>query len=274
MNSWNLIYENFDRVAFSLGNFRVHWYGLCYAFALILGLFAVKFFIARDKFPIPNALLESFFIYAEIGIILGARLGYILIYDADSARYLARPWDIFNPFQNGKFVGISGMSYHGAVVGFILGALLCAWRNKASFLMLMDCAAIALPLGYIFGRIGNFLNKELLGRETDLPFGILVNGRLLHPSQLYEAFLEGLCVFLVLFFVRRKVRFQGELIALYLILYSLARFVCEFFRAPDSQMGFFALNLTAGQILSICSLVFALCFLAVIRAKKIKKRQL
>ncbi len=273
MNSWNLIYENFDRVAFRVGDINIYWYGLAYAGALLVGLFAVQYFIKKDKYPISPKLLESFFIYAEVGIILGARVGYILIYDTHTSYYLTHPWDIFNPFSDGKFVGISGMSYHGAVVGFIVGSYLCAWRNKASFLMLMDSAAIALPVGYILGRIGNFLNHELVGRATNLPIGILVNGKLVHPSQLYEAFLEGLCVFVILFAIRRKLRFQGELIGFYMLFYSIARFICEFFREADAQMGYF-FWLSAGQILSLITLFVAICFIYAVRKRDIKKLQL
>lgn len=273
MNTWNHIYQHFDRVAFNIVGINVYWYGLAYAFALLIGLWAVGYFIKKDKYPISPKLLESFFIYAEIGIILGARIGYIIIYDSHSSYYLTHPWEAFNPFVNGKFVGISGMSYHGAVVGFIIGSYLCALRHKKSFLMLMDSAAIALPLGYIFGRIGNFLNHELTGRETSLPIGIFVNGKLVHPSQLYEAFLEGFCVFCILFFVRKKVQFQGELIGLYMLLYSIARFICEFFREADSQMGYFY-GLSAGQILSIVTLFVAIIFIFIARKKAIKKLQI
>ncbi|MDE6886508.1 MAG: prolipoprotein diacylglyceryl transferase [Helicobacteraceae bacterium] len=273
MNSWNLIYENMDRVAFSLFGINVYWYGIAYALALIVGLGAVKYFIKKDKYPIDDKLLESFFIYAEIGIILGARLGYILIYDQNTMYYLTHPWEIFNPFVNGKFVGISGMSYHGAVVGFILGTYICAVRNKKSILLLMDSVAVALPLGYILGRIGNFLNQELVGRETNLPIGILVNGKLLHPSQLYEAFLEGLCIFLILYFTRAKMKFQGELIGYYMLLYSIARFVVEFFREADSQMGYFS-GISMGQILSIITFLISIIFLIVVRKMAIKKAQI
>lgn len=273
MNSWNLIYQNFDRVAFSIGGVNVYWYGLAYAGALIIGLIAVQFFIKKDKYPISPKLLESFFIYAEVGIILGARVGYILIYDTHTSYYLAHPWEIFNPFRDGKFVGISGMSYHGAVVGFIIGSYLCAWRNKASFLMLMDSAAIALPLGYILGRIGNFLNHELVGRETNLAIGILVGDKLVHPSQLYEAFLEGFCVFVILFLIRHKLRFQGELIGFYMLFYSIARFICEFFREADAQMGYFY-GISAGQILSLITLFVAAGFIIAVRKRAIKKLQL
>lgn len=260
MNSWNLIYQNTERIAFSAFGINIYWYGIFYAIALLIGLWAVSHFVKVDKYPLSRKNLDSFFLYAELGIILGARLGFILIYDPNRVFYLTHPWEIFNPFINGKFVGISGMSYHGAVVGFILASFIYAKRAKKSFLMLMDCAAVALPLGYIFGRIGNFLNHELIGRQTDLPIGILVGDTLRHPSQLYEAFLEGFVIFMILFFIRRKVRFQGALIGIYMLLYSLARFFVEFFREPDSQMGYFWV-LSMGQILSIISLFGAILFL-------------
>lgn len=273
MNSWNLIYSHIDRVAINIFGINIYWYGICYALALIVAFSAIKYFINKDKYPIKNNELEMFFIYVEIGIILGARIGYILIYDTNTSYYLLHPWEIFNPFVNGKFVGISGMSYHGAVFGFIAGAFLYAKRYKKSMLLLMDSVAIALPLGYILGRIGNFLNQELVGRQTDLFIGILVNGKLVHASQLYEAFLEGLCIFVILFTIRRKLKYQGELIGLYLLLYSIARFFVEFFREADFQIGYFY-GISMGQILSIITFFIAIIFLFVIHKKAIKKQQL
>ncbi len=273
MNSWNLIYQHIERVAFSLFGINVYWYGIAYACALIVGLMAVKYFVKIDKYPLTNNDLERFFIYVEIGIILGARFGYIIVYDPNTIHYLTHPLDIFNPFSNGKFVGISGMSYHGAVAGFIVGSFLYAKRYKKSILLMMDAAAIALPLGYILGRIGNFLNHELVGRETTLPIGILVNDKLLHPSQLYEAFLEGFCVFIILFFIRHKVRFQGALIGYYMLLYSIARFIAEFFREADSQLGYFY-GISMGQILSTITFLVAILFLLFVRKNAAKKLQL
>ncbi len=273
MNNWNLIYQHFDRVAINIFGINIYWYGICYALALVIAFLGIKYFIKKDKYPINNNELDIFFIYIEIGIILGARIGYILIYDPNTVHYLLHPWEIFNPFANGKFVGISGMSYHGAVFGFITGAYLYAKRYKKSVLLLMDSTAIALPLGYILGRIGNFLNQELVGRETDLAIGILVNDKLVHPSQLYEAFLEGFCVFIILFFIRRRLKYQGELIGLYLFFYSIARFIAEFFREADSQIGYFY-GISMGQILSIITIVISIIFLFIIHKKSIKKQQL
>lgn len=270
MNSWNLVYQNMDRVAFSIFGLNVYWYGICYALALIVGLIVMKYFIKKDRLPINNNEFDMFFIYAEIGIILGARIGYILIYDTNTFYYLSNPWQIFNPFVDGKFAGISGMSYHGAVFGFILGTFIFSKVYKKSMLLFMDASAIALPLGYILGRVGNFLNQELTGRETTLPIGILVNNKLVHPSQLYEAFLEGFCIFIILVLIRSKLRFQGELIGYYMLLYSIARFVVEFFREADIQIGYFY-GVSMGQILSIITLIISIIFLIYVKKIGIKK---
>lgn len=273
MNSWNLIYTYIDKVAFEIFSIKIYWYGIAYASALIVVLVGIKYFAKKDKYPLKDKDIDAFFIYAEIGIIIGARLGYIIIYDTNTMYYLLHPWQIFNPFVNGKFVGISGMSYHGGVVGFITGTILFAKKYKKSSLLLMDVVAVSLPLGYIFGRVGNFLNHELIGKETTLKIGILVEDKLVHPSQLYEAFFEGFVIFIILFAIRRKVAFQGELIGYYMLLYSIARFGVEFFREADSQMGYFY-GVSMGQILSFITFIIAIAFLVVIRNKKIKKRQL
>jgi len=258
MNYWNDIYSHFNPVAFSLGSIGVHWYGIMYVLALLSALFAAKYFAKKDRLGISSKDLDNYFVWVEIGVILGARLGYILFYDPHTSYYLTHPWQIFNPFMDGVFVGISGMSYHGAIVGFLLGTWLYSKKYKTNIFVLLDLVAISVPLGYIFGRIGNFLNKGLIGRETDVPWGIYVDGVLRHPSQLYEAFLEGFVVFVILYMYRGKKRFNGELIALYGILYSIARFIAEFYRKPDFQLGFiFDGWMTMGQILSITMILLS-----------------
>ncbi len=270
MNAWQHIYEHFNPIAFSLGSISVHWYGIMYVLALLSALFLAKYFAKKDKLGISDKELDNYFIWVEIGVILGARLGYILFYDPHTAYYLTHPWQIFNPFMDGVFVGISGMSYHGALVGFLLGTWLFGKRHKVDILKLLDLVAISVPLSYVFGRIGNFLNKGLTGRTTDVPWGIYVNGTLRHPSQLYEAFLEGFVVFVILYMYRRKKRFDGELIALYGILYSIARFVAEFYRKPDFQMGFvFDGWMTMGQVLSIfMAFVSIILYIYLLKIKK------
>lgn len=271
MNRWNEIYYHFDPIAFEVFGYPIHWYGIAYAFALFIVLYLAKYFLKKDckYFNIDNTTLDYYFIWAEVGIILGARIGYILIYDPLRLEYLTHPWQIFNPFDvNGEFVGIRGMSYHGGVIGFFVATYLFAIYRKKDFFMLTDLIALSVPLGYIFGRIGNFLNQELFGRvvQNDAfsrSIGILIQGELRYPSQLIEAFLEGFVVFIVVFFVYKKIKIKGILIAVYGIAYSVARFISEYFREPDEQMGTYIFGLSMGQILSllmILSAILLLCF--------------
>ncbi len=269
LNAWNLVYSHFDPVALHIFGFSLHWYGIAYVSALLITFYMAKYFVAKNKtqFPINTKTLEIFFIYAEIGVILGARLGYILIYDPNTLYYLSHPWQIFNPFDSqGSFIGIRGMSYHGAIVGFLIASFIFAKIYKSSFLMLLDLIALSVPLGYVFGRIGNFLNQELFGRpiQSGSPLeciGIMVDHTLRYPSQLIEAFLEGIVVFLCLLYIKSKKPFKGILIASYGLLYSLARFVAEYFREPDSQIGVFIFGFSMGQILSIIMITISITIL-------------
>ncbi|KHG34977.1 prolipoprotein diacylglyceryl transferase [Sulfurospirillum sp. MES] len=268
MPFWNHIYAHFDPVAFKLGPVAVHWYGLMYMLALLGALYAAKFFVKKDALGFSNQILESYFIWIEIGIVLGARIGYILFYDPHLDYYLAHPWQMFNPFMDGTFVGIRGMSYHGAIVGFLLGTWFFYLKYKVNIWRLLDLVALSVPVGYIFGRIGNFLNQELFGRVTDVPWGIYVDGVLRHPSQLYEALLEGLAVFLLLYMYRSSKKFDGELIALYGLFYSLARFTAEFWREPDFQIGFvYGGWMSKGQALSLVMAVASLVLYGVIKRR-------
>ena len=269
MEFWQNIYSNFDVVAFTVAGFKVHWYSLMYITALLLALFIGKYFVKKDKIAISNAMLDTYFFWVEVGVILGARFGYILIYDPHTMYYLSHPWQIFNPFDiNGNFVGIRGMSYHGGVVAFFIATLLFCKVYKQNLWRYLDLVAISVPLAYTFGRIGNFLNQELFGRATNAAWGIYVDGVLRHPSQLYEAFLEGVAVFFIIFLTRKKTSFEGELIVIYLMSYATARFVCEFFREPDFQLGFITLHLTMGQILS--AFMFAVSLALYVHLKKRK----
>ncbi len=268
MPFWNHIYAHFDPVAFKLGPVAVHWYGLMYMLALLGALYAAKFFVKKDALGFSNQILESYFIWIEIGIVLGARIGYILFYDPHLDYYLTHPWQMFNPFIDGTFVGIRGMSYHGAIVGFLLGTWFFYLKYKVNIWRLLDLVALSVPVGYIFGRIGNFLNQELFGRVTDVPWGIYVDGVLRHPSQLYEALLEGLAVFLLLYMYRSSKKFDGELIALYGLFYSLARFTAEFWREPDFQIGFvYGGWMSKGQALSLVMAVASLVLYGVIKRR-------
>lgn len=260
MEFWNHIYEQFDPVAFDLFGLKVHWYGIMYVLALVSALVMAKWIVTKDKLDIDKTVLDDYFIWIEVGVILGARLGYILFYDPNTSYYLTHPWQMFNPFNvDGDFVGIRGMSYHGALIGFLLGSYLFARKNKYSFWFLMDIVAIAVPVGYIFGRIGNFLNQELIGRTTDVSWGIYVDGVLRHPSQLYEALLEGVVVAIIIYLIRKRVVFAGGLTLAYGALYGLARFIAEFYRAPDPQIGYvYGEWMTQGQLLSLPMIILSL----------------
>ncbi len=252
MNSWNNIYDTFDPVAFHIFSFPVHWYGMMYVLALLSALYIAKYFIKKDRLDFKSEDIDGYFIYVEIGVILGARLGYILFYDSDTIYYLTHPWQIFNPFQNGEFIGIRGMSYHGAVIGFIISSYIYCKKYKISFGMVMDLVALSIPLAFVFGRIGNFLNQELIGRQTDVSWGILVDGVLRHPSQLYEAFLEGIVVFIIVYIYQNYKRFSGELILIYGASYGVLRSIAEIWRAPDSHIGYICCNsVTLGQSISL-----------------------
>jgi len=268
---WQNIYANFNPVAVELFGLKVHWYGLMYITALLSALWFAKYIIEKDSLGIPQEITDKYFIYIEIGVIIGARIGYFLFYSDNLSWYLAHPWQMFNPFdQNGEFVGIRGMSFHGAVVGFGVGSYLFARKYKGYSIKLLDVAAVVIPFGYIFGRIGNFLNKELVGRESDVSWAINVDGVLRHPSQLYEAFLEGFVVFVIIYLYRKRKRFDGELMFLYLILYSVARVVSEIYRQPDVQLGFICCDvITMGQLLSFGIVVFAIGWYRILSKKKV-----
>ena len=265
---WQHIYSHFNPIAFSVFGFKIHWYGIMYILALVSALYMAKYIVKKDNIPISQKLLDDYFIWVEVGVILGARIGYFIFYVPNNSYYFLHPWQMFNPFIDGKFVGIAGMSYHGAVIGFAISTFLFVKRKKVNLWKLLDIVAIAVPAGYVFGRIGNFLNQRLVGRVTDVEWGIYVNGVLRHPSQLYEAFFEGIVIFLVLFFYRKYKKFDGELIALYMILYGFARSFCEMFRQPDPQLGFIIGHFTMGELLSFV-MIFAGFLIYIIKFKQI-----
>ena len=253
---WQHIYYHFNPIAFSIFGFKVHWYGIMYILALLSALYMAKYLVKKDKLLISEKVLDDYFVWVEVGVILGARIGYFIFYVPDNSYYFLHPWEMFNPFLDGEFVGIRGMSYHGAVIGFAVSTLLFVKFKKENLWQLLDIVAVSVPAGYIFGRIGNFLNQELIGRVTDVEWGIYVNGVLRHPSQLYEAFFEGFVIFIILFLYRNRKKFDGELIALYMILYGGFRSFCEIFRQPDPQLGFIIGSFTMGELLSFV-MIFA-----------------
>lgn len=245
----NTIYQNLDPVAFALGPFEVRWYGLAY----VMGFVAVAFILWRTakrwKLTINSDAVLTVIFCGIIGIIFGARLGYVLVYG--NGYYLAHPAEIL-AFNQG------GMSFHGGLVGALLSGIVSAKITRIPYLTLADLCCIGAPLGLLFGRCANFVNGELWGAPTDAAWGVVFGGSAgmmpRHPSQLYEAFLEGLVIFIVLYALSRKVppRPRGTFLSLFLMLYGCFRFLIEFVREPDVQLGYLWGGwLTMGQLLSV-----------------------
>ena len=212
---------------------------------ILLAWYYVKYL---NKLNNPDAikpkLIDDLITYIIIGIIIGGRLGYVLFYDL--AYNLKEPTNILRTWEG-------GMSYHGGLLGVITAAFIYCKLYKIPFFKLMDLLACATPIGLFLGRIANFINGELWGRPTDAPWGVIFPGQIepRHPSQLYEAFFEGLILFLILFFLYNKIRrFNGMASGLFLLLYALFRGLVENYREPDSQIGFIFTNFTMGQLLS------------------------
>ena len=241
--------NNFDPVAFEILSFEIRWYSLAYIIGIILGWLYCKKILIKDQRIL--SLFDDFITYLIIGIILGGRLGYASFYNLKY--YLENPYEIL-------MIWNGGMSFHGGLIGVIVAAQLFSSKHKIDQFIFLDLVALSAPIGIFFGRIANFLNSELIGRATDLPWSvqfIAIDNIKRHPSQLYEAFFEGIVLFLLLghFFRKNYLQIPGKISALFLIFYSLFRFLAEFFRAPDPQVGYLILNLTLGQLISILFLL-------------------
>lgn len=267
MGNFLEIYQNIplhiDPTAISVGPLSLGWYPLMYVAAFLAVYLLLRYRIRKDGIPSGFNLSSSrfeelvldFLIVAIAGVLIGGRAGYVLFYNLPY--YLHNPLAVISPydFSTGRFIGIYGMSYHGGLIGVILGSWWFLKRNRIDFWQFADFIVPTIPAGYFFGRLGNFLNLELYGRITDSPIGMhfpLWTGAgplLRYPSQLFEASFEGILLFILLWSMRKKKRFDGQLLALYIIGYGAVRFSVEFFRQPDEQIGFLLEYLTLGQIL-------------------------
>ena len=260
LESWRYLPYHLSPNLLEIGSFQLRYYSLMYLVAFGVTYLLVRRRIGREGYPYRIEQVQDYFVWAIFGLILGARLGYVLFYNF--SYYLGHPLEILLPFEftNGiRFVGISGMSYHGGAIGVIVATALFCRRQGADFWNWADLFAPAIPLGYTFGRIGNFINGELYGRATDVPWGMIfpldADHLVRHPSQLYEALGEGVLLFLLLWAIRRRSPFDGFLFGLYVIGYGTARFVIEYFREPDAQLGLFLGLFSMGQLL--CLLMIA-----------------
>lgn len=260
---WQTLPERIDPVIFSIGTFQIKYYGVMYIVAFSLTYILLNYRIKKHEFEIEKEKLENFFFAVIIWVLIGGRLGYVLFYNF--MYYLKNPLEIFLPFSfNGgfRFTGIAGMSYHGAVIAAFIGTWLFCRKSKIDLWKFVDFVMPAVPLGYTFGRLGNFINGELYGRETaswiGMNFPLAGGGALRHPSQLYEAFFEGIVIFIILWSLRNKKFVKGFFFSAYLILYGLVRFMIEYFREPDDHLGFVLLNLSMGQVLCLVMILSGL----------------
>ncbi len=251
-----IVHPDFDPVAISIGPLEVHWYGLMY----LLG-FGAAFVLAQYRVRQQNSgwkpdEITDLLFFIAVGVIAGGRLGYVVFYNLNY--YIGNPLEVFAIWDG-------GMSFHGGLLGVLVAIGGYARKTRRVYLSVSDFLAPLIPPGLFFGRIGNFINQELWGRVTDLPWGVMFHtapGQVRHPSQIYEALLEGLLLFIILWWFSSRVRKPGQISGLFLSGYGIFRIIVEFFREPDSHIGTIALNwITMGHLLSLPMVVLGIYFL-------------
>lgn len=257
-----IAFPDFDPVLIQIGPFAIRWYALSYIGGILLGWFCARRLIANEtlwggRAPMTPADYDDFVVWVTFGIIFGGRIGYVLFYNP--AYFAAHPLEALQ-LWNG------GMSFHGGFVGCVIAVLLFAWRRNIPFLSLGDVTCAVGPIGLLLGRLANFINGELWGRPTDVPWAVMFpggGGVPRHPSQLYEAALEGFVLLIVLHVVIRAgaLKRPGLVIGCFAAGYAVARTTCEFFREPDAQLGFLWGGLTMGMLLSVPLLLAGVGFI-------------
>lgn len=256
---WNHIPEHLKPVIAEIGPFQLRYYGLMYLVGFVVVYLLVSYRLSNESFEYSKGTIQTYFVWAILGVLIGGKLGYILFYQSRNFPGLLS--GIMPPFRLANLLRYAsfGMSYHGGVIGVVLVSVFFCHKHKINFWHFADFFSPAIPLGFSFGRIGNFINGELYGRVTTLPWGMYFpldsTRQLRHPSQLYEAFFEGVFLFIILWSLRKIKYFDGFLFSLYLIGYGSLRFLIEFVREPDVQLGLIFGPLTMGQILSAAMIV-------------------
>ena len=237
--------NNIDPVAIQFSSIEIRWYSLAYIVGILLGwVLSKQIFISNRELKYK---FDDYVTYLIIGVIIGGRLGYVLFYNF--TYYYNNLIDIFKIWQG-------GMSFHGGLLGVIIVSIWFAKKNNDNPFIYLDIVSIVAPIGIFFGRVANFINSELYGFETNLPWAVKfvrVDNLFRHPSQLYEALFEGLVLFTIMLYFRKKgfLKTPGLISSLFLFFYSTFRFILEFYRVPDEQIGYLFLNLSMGQIISI-----------------------
>ena len=264
LTNWQHLPSHINPNIVEIGSFQIRYYSLMYIVAFLLTYILVSYRVKSENYNYKTEIVQDFFIWAIIGLIFGARLGFVFFYNF--SYYMRNPLEILLPFEFAhgmRYVGISGMSYHGGALGVLVASLIFFRKHKIPFWSFADLICPAVPLGYTFGRIGNFINGELYGRVTGMPWGMYFpldfTHQLRHPSQLYEAFFEGIFLFIILWSIRKKNSFDGFLLSVYLIGYGFVRFVIEYFREPDPNHGLIWGVLSMGQILCFLMMLTGVC---------------
>ena len=244
--------NNFDPVAFQIISFEIRWYSLAYIAGIIIGwLLCKKVFIRKSDI---NEKFDEYITYLVIGIIIGGRLGYIIFYNF--SYFINNFFDIFKVWEG-------GMSFHGGLIGIIFASIQFSKKHNQDSFLYMDLVSLVAPIGIFFGRLANFINSELYGTPTDIPWAVTfiqVDNLSRHPSQLYEAILEGIILFIILMYFKNKdyLKKPGLISGLFLIFYSIFRFFIEFVRVPDEQLGHLIFELSMGQIISLIFFVIGI----------------
>ncbi|OQM34008.1 prolipoprotein diacylglyceryl transferase [bacterium endosymbiont of Pedicinus badii] len=279
-----LHFPNFKKEIFSIGGISFYWYGFMYFLSFLIVMLIIVNKSKKKNFFLKKEEIIDFLYYIFLGIIIGGRIGYVFIYEADF--FIKNPKEIF-------FIWKGGMSFHGGLIGTIISLKIYSYRMKKKFFKISDLVSQLSPIGIFFGRIGNFINGELWGRvctkfswcmlfpnsraqdqvflrnnpefiETFKKYGMLPR----HPSQIYEMLLEGLLLYLILLFLSKKKFSSGIISSIFLFTYGIFRFLAEIFREPDENLGVFLNFLSMGQILSILMIFFGICIYIAINRKK------
>lgn len=246
------IHPLIDPVILSFGLIQIRWYSLAYIFGLVIGYFAIKKLNNLFSKPLKKKVIDDSFLWIAFGVIIGGRLGYVIFY---------QPYIIFENFFYIFYIWQGGMSFHGGLVGVIIAILIYSKINKINFFQLSDLVSVVAPIGLFMGRIANFINTELYGRITEFPIAIIypnIDLSRRHPSQIYEALLEGFILFIIMYInCKKNFKFNncGIISSLFLIYYGFFRFMIEFVREPDIQLGLLFDKFSMGQILCIPMLI-------------------
>lgn len=248
-------YPNIDPIIVRIGPFAFRWYGMMYLVGFVSSYLLVRYQIKKRRLPFRQDFVDSLYSYLMLGLLVGARLGYVVFYDL--AAYLKNPLEIFALWHG-------GMSFHGGLIGSVAAMIFFCRRSSADFWLLSDLVIATAPIGLGFGRLGNFINGELYGRVTNVPWAMVFPGGgplPRHPSQLYEFLLEGVVLFTVLWILKNRGFRAGVVTSMFLMLYGIFRFTLEFVREPDVQLGYILGPFTMGQLLSSAMIAAGLAIL-------------